>query len=285
MLLEILFERNYKMGLQIIPVSITEKVTVPTLEDLLNIYSVGSRLREQAPAWDNLMNWTPIEECADVMMREGKKFYENSLAILEAAGINIKDPLEMFMVLKKINPSKFEATFHHNKDDNGTVIPYVPSVLGRTTVELAKDTIKYLYDEKGLKGDELKGTKLVMASGDTHTYGLFFIDAIYSEFGAEVINGGVDIDPPTLLDLADEEGLDTVGISVHNGQGLDYAKQLVELAKKRGKEYNILLGGMLNAILPGDSVPSDVKDMINALGVYASNDTYESILRLQSFKK
>lgn len=284
MLLEILFERHYKMGLQIDPVSITEKITVPTLDDLLNIYSVGSRLREQAPAWDALMNWTPIEECAEIMMREGRKFYENAMAILEAAGINMKDPLELFMVLKKLNPSKFEATFHHNKDENGTVIPFIPTVLGRKTESLTKDTIRELYDEKGLKGNELEGVKLIAASGDTHTYGLYFINGIYSEFGAEVISGGVDIDPPTLLDLADEEGFDTVAISVHNGQGLDYAKQLVELAEKRGKKYNMMLGGMLNAILPGDSVTSDVKGLINDLGVFAENDIYKCILKLQSFK-
>jgi len=284
MLLEILFERHYKMGLQIDPVSITEKITVPTLQDLLNIFSVGARLCEQAPAWDALMNWTPIEDCADIMMKEGTKFFENAMAIFKEAGINTEDPLEMFMVIKKINPSKFEAIFHHNKDKNGTVVPLIPSVLGRQTIEMTKEIVKELHEVKGLEGNELEGVKIAVASGDTHTYGLYFVDDILTQFGAEVINGGVDIDPPELLDLADEEGLDFIGISVHNGQGLEYAKQLVELAKKRGKKYNMILGGMLNALLPGESVPVDVQDKINELGVFTSNDTCEMICKLKSWK-
>lgn len=284
MLLEILFERHYKMGLMINPVSITEKVSVPTLQDLLNIYSVGSRLREEAPSWDLLMDWTKIEECAEILMREGKAMFENTLDIMSEAGIDIKDPLEMFMVLKKLNPSKFESTFHHNKDEHGTVIPFVPSVLGRQTLDMTKVEIQNLYNA-GLKGDELKNVKIVLASADTHTYGTVFMETVLAKFGAEVVNGGVDIDAASLLDLADEEDVDIIGISVHNGQGLDYAKQLMEISKHRGKEYKVFMGGMLNGMLPGNTEPCDVTDLINDTGVFATNDTFADIRMIESWNE
>ncbi len=283
-LLEALMERKYKMNLTINPVSITEKIAVPTLEDLLNIFSAGARSLERISDWDDLMDWTPIEKIADRLAEEGKKFFNNVLEICETAGINTKDPLEMFMMLKNMNPSKFEPTFHHNLDDSGSVRPFYPTVLGRQTLSMKDEVIDDLY-KKGLTNKELDGTRMVCVSGDGHTYGLILVDAVYSEMGAEVVNGGVDIEPSVALDLADEEGIDVICISVHIGQGLDYAKQIMELASKRNKKYHIYMGGMLNGILPGGSVPVDISDLMNETGVFASNDLYESISDIKRLQK
>jgi hypothetical protein len=53
---------------------------------------------------------------------------------------------------------------------------------------------------------------------------------------------------------------------------LGIAEQLLAESGKRNKEYVIFMGGMLNTILPGNSEPSDVKEIINEKGVYAEND-------------
>ncbi len=90
----------------------------------------------------------------------------------------------------------------------------------------------------------LKGKRIAIASADAHTYGLILAEGVLSAAGAQIINGGVDMDAADLLDLADEEGVKHIGISCHNGQALDYGKQILRLAKDRGKEYFIFMGGL-----------------------------------------
>ncbi|HIU26372.1 MAG TPA: cobalamin-dependent protein [Candidatus Copromorpha excrementigallinarum] len=276
MLLEALADRHYKLQLTINPVAITEKITTPTLQELLNIFSAGQRAMERASDWENIINWKPIEDIRDYLMEEGKKFFENTLNIMEAAGVNIKDPLEIFMTLKKLNPSKFEGTFHPRISENPAYTPKYPTVLGRDTLRMQEQVIADIK-ERGMAEDALKGERIVVVSGDGHAYGLLLVDGVLSSFGAKTVNGGVDIDPSVALDLADEEGITNIGISVHIGQSIDYARQIAELAKKRGKEYRIFMGGKLNAILPGKSEATDVTDLIMEQGIYASNDLYETI--------
>ncbi len=275
-LLESLMNKKYGMCGTINPVSITEKVEVPTLQDLLDIFSAGAKMLTHLEDWEGLMDWTKLEEMADFLVEEGKLFFENTLAVCEAAGINTKDPLEMLMMLKSLNPSKFEATFHHRTDEAGMVQVQVPTVLGRQTLAM-KDDVKEDLLKRGIATDALKGKRVVVVSGDGHAYGVVLVENLLSELGAEVVNGGVDIVPSVALDLADEEGIDYIGISVHIGQGLDYAKQIKELADLRNKDYKIFMGGKLNAILPGDSEPSDVTELINETGILAADDIYDAI--------
>lgn len=283
MLLEGLADRHYKLQLTINPVSITEKITVPTLQELLNIFSAGQRAFERAEDWDDLMDWGPIEEIRDYLIVEGKRFFENTMQVLEAAGVNIKDPLEILMTLKKLNPSKFEGTFHPYYSEDPTYVPKYPTVLGRDTLKMQEEVIAEMKGN-GTPEGALEGERIVVVSGDGHAYGLLLVDGVLSYFGAETVNGGVDIDPSVALDLADEEGISNIGISVHIGQSIDYARQIAHLARQRGKEYCIFMGGKLNAILPGESEACDVTDLILKEGVYASNDLADTIKMLKGEK-
>lgn len=276
MLLEALADRHYKLQLTINPVSITEKITVPTLQELLNIFSAGQRALERIEDWEDLIDWTPIENIRDYLIKEGKKFFKNALDIMAEAGVDIKDPLEMLMTLKKLNPSKFEGTFHPYFSEDPAYTPKYPTVLGRDTIKMQDEVIKDIK-ERGCSENALEGERIVVVSADGHAYGLLLVDGVLSSFGAETVNGGVDIDAATVLDLADEEGISNIGISVHIGQSIDYARQIMELAKKRNRKYRIFMGGKLNAILPGESEACDVTDLILKEGVFASNDLYDTI--------
>lgn len=98
------------------------------------------------------------------------------------------------------------------------------------------------------------------------------VDGVLRAMGAQTVNIGVDMDPADVLDAADEDGTPYVGISCHNGQALDYGRQLLQLAADRGREYVIFMGGKLNTILPGDAEPTEVGDMLCDMGIQADND-------------
>ena len=271
-LFEILVERKYKMGMGINPVSITEKIKVATIDDLLNILAAGKRCEEMAPYWEPFVDFTRLEQMRDEMVEQGRIFFNNALDGFKKAGIDVADPLELLMALKNFNPIKFEQAFHSTstEDENGEIRPFYPTVMGRQTVNQRNEYVERLK-QKGLQGS-LKGRKIVMGSGDCHTYGLVLVEGVLHEMGATVINAGVDIDPIDLLDLADEEGTKIVGISCHNGQALDYGRQLLQLAKERDREYWIFMGGKLNAILPGQAEPTEIGPMLIEMGIHAEND-------------
>lgn len=275
-----LVERKYKMGMAMNTIGIAERIAVPTAQDLFDICSVGARALEGAKYFEDMLDWSSFEEIVEYLKEEGRLFFENTLNVMKEAGINIEDPLEIFMMLKQMNPNRFEKTFHHRVGENGSLNPKYPTVLGRQTVQLREEIVADVK-ARGVEDNALAGKKVIVVSGDGHTYGLVVVDAVLSEMGADVVNGGVDVDPPTALDLADEEGVKYIGISVHNGQGLDYAKQILELAAKRDNQYHIFMGGKLNAILPGDSVPTDVTDKICELGITATDDLYEQICMIR----
>lgn len=277
-LLEILAERKYRMGLGINPVSITEAQRVATVQELCNILSVGMRQLDNIEEWDKLIDWTAYEKKRDGIKEKAVIMFNNILEGFEAAGIDIKDPLQWLLILKKFNRSSFETMFHPSVDELGDFKPYYPTELGRDTIE-KRDALIEKMSADDLEG-KLNGMKVVVASADTHTYGLNLVEGSLKWAGAEVINGGLDVEPVDLLDIADEENASVIGISAHNGQALGFARQLLELAKERNKEYFVFMGGVLNGILPGHSEPVDVSDMINELGVHADDDIEKTIRKL-----
>ncbi len=272
MLFEILVEKKYRMALGVNPVSITEKIKVATLDDLENIFAAGKRAEEKADEWLPFMDFSKLEEMRDVMVREGEIFFSNVLEGFREAGIDVEDPLELFLVLKKCNPIRFEQMFHSSTYKKGVdqITPFYPTVLGRQTLEMRQGIVDTLHAD-GL-ARALEGKKIVVGSGDAHTYGLVLVEGVLASVGGDVINAGVDVDPVDMLDLADEVGTGYIGISCHNGQALDYGRQLTALAAERGRKYWIFMGGKLNAILPGDSEPTEIAHMLQDIGIHSEND-------------
>lgn len=281
-LLEILAERKYRMGMGINPVSITEALQVATAQELCNILSVGMRQLENIREWDKIIDWTSYEEKRDGIKEKALIMFNKIIQGFDDAGIDINDPLQWLLILKKFNRSSFEVMFHPSIDEFGEFRPYYPTELGRDTIE-KRDTLIRKMEEGGLK-DSLSGRKIVVASADTHTYGLNLVEGALKWAGAEVINGGLDIEPVDLLDIADEENASIIGISAHNGQALGFARQLMQLTQTRNRNYFIFMGGVLNGILPGHSEPSDVSEQINQLGIHADNDIEKTIRKLIRLK-
>lgn len=280
MLFEILVEKKYHMGLGINPVSITEKIKVPTLQELEDIFAAGKRAEEKAEEWLPYFNFEPLERMSDEMAEKGRQLFLNCLEGFRQAGIDTENPVEMLLVLMAMNPIRFEQMFHATTygTDNVEVKPFYTTVLVRQTMQMKQEILNEL-DEKKLRGS-LCGKKVVLGSGDAHTYGLVLVEGVLKEMGADTVNAGVDMDAADMLDLADEEDTPYIGISCHNGQALDYGRQLIQLARERGRTYWIFMGGKLNAILPGDSEPVEIGDMLEELGIHAENDIIKTVMQI-----
>ena len=174
MLIQSVINLKYQMPAIINPVSITEAQRVPTLEELFNIVKCGIGVERKAKEWLEIIDFTKFEQMRDLLIEEGTKFYDNVMAGLVEAGVDTQDPLQMIVVLRRFDPASFERAFHPSTQDGGEFTPIVPTVLGRETVEMRGRIVDDLKD-KGY-GNTLRGTKVVCASADGHSYGLRLVD-------------------------------------------------------------------------------------------------------------
>ncbi|MCQ4637860.1 cobalamin-dependent protein [Anaerovorax odorimutans] len=277
MLMAILAERRYNTGAVILPVPITEKVHVPTIEAIKGMLGVCSRLEENIEQWEDVIDFSYIDEMAEVLKTEGIKFFRNMLDILDDSGLDIEDPMQMLMFVKNFNAGLFEETFHPSMKEKGKVEVHYYTDMGRLTQNMIDEGNKTVGSAR-LEG-KLKGKTILIASTDAHVYGLQYVRNILETAGAKVVDAGVDASVQYIFDTADEEGIRYIGVSTHNGQALGIADQLLHEMQKRDSDRNylIFMGGRLNTILPGHSEPSDVTEMINRKGILAENNLVKTI--------
>ena len=138
--------------------------------------------------------------------------------------------------------------------------------------------IKKIYAEQ--LADVVRGRKIVTGSDDTHEFGLFVVSSVLKELGARVINGGVDLAPEDILDLAHKEAAPYVVISTHDGWCLDYGKHLMALVKQRNQPVEVFMGGRLNGIVADSTEPIDVSDRLIELGINPCQDVSDLIKKI-----
>ncbi len=276
-----LVERRYKTGGSFLSVPISEKVAIPTVEEMLDMTGACQRTVEAAPYFEQMMDWTIVEETRDKIKEFSEVMFSNFMTGMEEAGIDITNPIEMMVVLKKMDPTKFEQLFHPSVVQEGKshVEPMLPAALWSVSENLSQDIINQIKDEEYVK--KLKGKRVCVVSGDLHYFGLYVMNRVLEELGADVVYGGNSMDAIDVLDLADEYDVENICISLHNGQALAYAGLLKQLAEERGRHYNFYLGGVLTSFLnEDDEVPVDVTEYIEEMGMHTTASVEELVREL-----
>lgn len=273
-----LVEKKYKTGGSFLSVPITEKVSIPTVPEMLDMTGACQRTAECADYYMELIDWTPIEKLRDKVQAFSDVMFKNIMKGLAEAGVDTTNPIEMMVVFKKMDPTKFESFFHPSVVNEGkaNVEPMMPAALWTQSYREAENITKTLK-EKGYD-KKIKGRRICVVSGDLHYFGSFVVSTVLKALGAEVIDGGNSLDPIDVLDVADEHGITDLCISLHCGQALSYSKLLLNLAKDRQATYRFFLGGALTSFInEDDTEPSDVTPLLREMGL-ATTATVEELL-------
>ena len=80
------------------------------------------------------------------------------------------------------------------------------------------------------------------------------------------------ITPEEIVETVIETEAKAVAMTTYNGIALSFAKELKEKMEKAGVSVLIILGGLLNENIDGESLATDVSDKLRELGVNADND-------------
>lgn len=277
MLMTFLAEDRFKTGAELQTVPVTEAVTVPTEQELKDILAASSRVAEFVDQWRELIDWTEIENRAEIIKREGRKMFNNILKNLEESGADIKDPLKLLKFIKDVDSALFEQAYHPSVQETGIFTPWYPNDMGQLTMDEVDAAVNALK-EKGYSSETLKGKRILIGSTDVHAYGVRFVNSVLTALGAEIVDIGVDNSVLGMLDTAMEEGIQFIGVSTHSGNALAVGNYFEQYIKEKERDCKVFMGGILTSILPGHSEPSQVADLLNKNdNILATNDIELSV--------
>jgi methylmalonyl-CoA mutase cobalamin-binding domain/chain len=262
-------ERRYRLGGAPIAVPVTETERIPSWSEVATVQTISRRLEDYAPLVDPVIDWGKIESLRDDLVRGGRAFFEAVIAGLSSAGIDVRDPAQLLLVLKRLGSNRCEELFGAGAPD-----PEFPR--GRRPV-LQTDLVKSTMEERArllaeLQGrreqEAIRGMKVLVTSTDVHEFAGFLLTSTLAAVGTEVIDFGVNRDPEDIVKAVLETDADAVVISTHNGVARSFGQRLMgELGGAGATGILVFMGGVLNEDVKGSEVPIDVRADLNANGI------------------
>jgi len=277
----VIAELIYKTGATFVPVPVTEAVRVPTKEEIAEVHKIARIAQSKAKEFEKMLDFSYINEMRSLQIDKGKQFFENTRRGLSQMGVDITDPVQLLLAMRRIGSAKLEEMFHPG-DRHPSLLrgisPFLPTEPMAKSIELKDFILQSIHKEK--LPDIVRDKKIVVGSDDSHEFGLFIVSSVLQELGAHVINGGVDLAAEDILNLAFKAATPYIAISTHDGWCLDYSRHLMDLVKQRRQPVKIFMGGRLNGIVEGSKEPVDVTDQLVGLGINPCKDVIDLVKNL-----
>jgi methylmalonyl-CoA mutase cobalamin-binding domain/chain len=262
-------ERRYRLGGAPIAVPVTETERIPSWEEVATVQTISRRLEDYAPLVDPVIDWGKIESLRDELVRGGRAFFEAVIAGLSSASIDVRDPAQMLLVLKRLGSARCEELFGAGAPD-----PEFPH--GRRPVlqtDLVKSTMRererLLAELRGRREQEtIRGMKVLVTSTDVHEFSAFLLTSTLAAVGTEVIDFGINRDPEDIVKAVIETDAEAVVVTTHNGVARSFGQRLMkELSSAGAAGRLVFMGGVLNEDVDGSEIPIDVSADLNANGI------------------
>ena len=267
LLWDILTQMYSPTGHAVLPLPVTEAIRIPSADEIIEAQCFGRQVEATAVRMFPHVDFSGAEAFADNICVEGRQVFENALSGLKQCGIDIKNPVQLLYVLKKMGPQTFEALFSTERQVNdlqkSSLYQTDMYLLSKKVVDEHRDF--FLTPELRKK---VEGKHFLLASTDVHEHAIGALAQLLSEAGAEVTSLGAEQSPDQLVKQLKMLEIDMVMLSTHNGMALDYAKQLKSLMQSSGIVVKVAMGGVLNQKIEGQSLPVFVTEDLKALGFH-----------------
>jgi methylmalonyl-CoA mutase cobalamin-binding subunit len=266
LLWDIMTQLQCPTGHAVQPLPVTEALRVPSAEEIAEVQIFGRRIEETARRLMPHMDFSDAHAFADKIVTAGKRVFNEALSGLKEAGVDIKDPIRLLYVLKKLGPADFEEMFGAGKPNPSCVRGREP-VVPTDVYELSNSYVeKHREMFTSSKSKEiLNGRRILIASTDVHEHAIMVIHQLLAESGAELINLGAETNPDQVALAAQKENPEAIMISTHNGMALEYARRLKKELARHGIDIPVVMGGILNQKIEDQPLPIDVSNEIKEL--------------------
>jgi methylmalonyl-CoA mutase cobalamin-binding domain/chain len=264
-----MIDRRYRLGTAAIAVPVTETERIPSWEEVATVQTISRRLEDYAPMVEPVVDWAQIEAIRDRLVLGGRRFFDAVIHGLAGAGIDVRDPAQMLLVIKRLGSERCEELFGAGDPDPGFPRgrrPVLETDLVKSTME---ERERLLVELSGRRKEEaIRGMKVLVTSSDVHEFAEFLLASTLTAVGSEVIDFGVNRDPEDIVKAVIETDADAVVISTHNGVARSYGRHLMrELEAAGAPEVAVFMGGVLNEDVDGSEIPIDVSADLNAAGI------------------
>jgi methylmalonyl-CoA mutase cobalamin-binding domain/chain len=262
-------DHRYRLGTAPIAVPVTETERIPTWQEVATVQAINRRLEDYVPLVEPVVDWGKIEATRDELVRGGRAFYENAISGLSGAGIDVRDPAQLLLVVKRLGSTRCEELFGAGEPDpefpRGRR-PVLETDLVRRTMEERKRLVEELHGRH--QEESIRGMKVLVTSTDVHEFAEFLLASTLAAVGTDVIDFGINRDPEDIVKAVIETDADAVVITTHNGVARSFGQRLTgELRNAGVGEVPIFMGGVLNEDVDGSDIPIDVRGDLNATGI------------------
>lgn len=279
LLFDIIGQLKKPTGHAVHAVPLTEHDRIPSPEEIAQVAVISNQMEEEAHKVADLVDFEEIDRMKQQLIAGGRVFRDRVLKGLAEIGVNVKDPIELMIALKRIGGRRLEELFGVGQKDEaipGGRRPVIPTQIFHHTQAIA-DQIKQEVHSKLSRN--LKGKKVLLLTSDVHEYAKMVIGIALKEAGVEVIDLGQHVDPEQIVQALLKTKVDGVCISTHNGMALSYARKLLEEMERYNLKTKIFMGGRLNE-LTGDILPRDVTADLRELKIITCNDVFDVLENL-----
>ena len=259
---DILIQLHSPSGHAVLPLPVTEAIRIPSADEIIEAQLFGRQVEASARRLYPHVDFSAAEDFAEIVCRQGKQVFDNALAGLADLGVDIRNPLQMLFVLKKLGAQRFEELFSTGLDAEQSLVTDMFAMAQGVVEEYRPQFTEESFRKR------VKGKKFVVASSDVHEHAAGGLAQLLSEAGAGVVYLGAEQNPGDLIAALQDNPVDALLLSTHNGQALEYARQLKQLLEAASLSLPVIMGGVLNQKTAGHSLPVPVVDELKTLGMH-----------------
>jgi methylmalonyl-CoA mutase cobalamin-binding domain/chain len=268
--IDIYGQKSRPAGHAVNPTPVTEAERIPDIDEVIDVHIFANKLVELDEPLHALYRDEEIDAVADKIVDGGERFKANVLAGFLEADIDIRNPFEMLLGIRRVGSKRLEELF-------GPGMPTAGRLRGRTPVvqsysieqlEAAAGGLVAGMDDGARETIRNAGFRACVATTDVHEYGKILLEAALGKLGVTVIDGGTSTDPNDLAQQIQAADADLIALSSYNGVALTFVAELKRDLRNLGVAVPIFVGGRLNRIPDGSntSLPVDVGDELAAAG-------------------
>ncbi|MFX0014476.1 MAG: hypothetical protein ACFFB2_09070 [Promethearchaeota archaeon] len=272
LLVDIIAQLKLPTGHGINPIPVTEAKRIPEIKEIIDAHLFANRLIHRSDGFQDLFDMKRVDRITNQLVKAGKEFKKRVLDGLSKAGIDINDPFELLLSIRRIGAKRLEELFGPGEPHEHMLRYRKPVVKVSTIAELEEKSKKLLAlinpSDKAILNEAQ--FKICVACTDVHEYGKILLVEVLKRLKIPIIDVGVSVDPNILAKRAKEADSDFIAVSTYNGIALDYSQALCKEMALIELDIPIFIGGKLNQIIDDDktSIPIDVTQQLKDLGVH-----------------
>ena len=282
--IDALAQKDQPTGHGIQPIPVTEAERIPDIDEIIEVHLFANRVIELDEPLEGMHDLSEFDEIAERVVEGGYRFKDDVLKGLGEAGIDVTDPFELMLAIRRVGPKRLEELFGPGAETPGRLRGRTP-VERSTSIEEMEDSgegFAAALAPEARKAIRLAGLRGCLATTDVHEYAKIMLGTIFDRLEIGVLDGGLSTDFGDLAEQVAEGEVEFIALTSYNGVALEYIRDLRAELARRDIDVPIFIGGKLNRIPDSSntSLPVDVGPEITKAGAIVCRHPNEMLDRL-----